>query len=82
MHRLLLPNVCNFFVSRNASVSVARRRLLAACRDLSTNSFLSNFWSLHVHVAILKRIYRTKFGIVMFIFNGEKFENLSYHLAT
>ena len=39
-------------VSRDASVSVARRGLIFACRDLPSTSFLSNVWGL----AILKKL--------------------------
>ena len=34
IRRRLLPDVCNYYVSRNALVSVARRVLLVAIRDL------------------------------------------------
>ena len=69
IRRRLLPDVCSCCVSRNASVSVAWRGLIVACRDLHINCFFSIFWGL----AILKkfktetRVYRTKFGIVTFI---------------
>ena len=48
--RCLLPDVCSRCVSRNASVSVAQRGLIVACRKLPITGYLSNFWVL----AILK----------------------------
>ena len=50
IRKRLLFGVCSCFVSRNASVSVARRGLIVACRDLPVQLF-SNFWGL----AILKK---------------------------
>lgn len=40
------------FFFRNAPVSVDQRRLIIACRDLSTTLFLSNVWGL----AIMKKL--------------------------
>ena len=67
--RLFLPDVCSCCVSRNASVSVARRELIVACRNLPITFCVSNFWG----IPILKklntemRVYRTKIGNVTFI---------------
>ena len=66
---LFLPDVCSCCVSRNASVNVARRELIVACRNLPITFCVSNFWG----IPILKklntemRVYRTKIDNVTFI---------------
>ena len=40
IRRRLLPDVCICCVSRNASVSVAWRELIVACRDMHINCFV------------------------------------------
>ena len=68
----LLPDVCSYCVSRKASVKVARRGLIVACRDLPITCFLLYVWG----IALLKKlntetcVYCTKIGIVMFISNA------------
>ena len=69
----LPPDFCSYFVSRNASVTVAWRELLVACRDLPISLlffFLSNFLD-SVKLKKLNaetRVCRTRFGIVTFMF--------------
>ena len=43
IRRRLFPDVCTYCVSRNESVSLARRGLCVACRDLPITFFLSKF---------------------------------------
>ena len=64
------PDVYSYCVSRNASVSVAWKGLLVACRDLSITLFLLNFSGLEIQKKFYTetRVYRTKFGIVTFVF--------------
>ena len=56
----LLPDACSCCVSRNVSVSVARRGLIVAYRELPITNFLSNFLG-------LARVYRTKFANVVIL---------------
>ena len=69
IRRRLLPDVCNYYVSRNALVSVAWRWLLVTCRGLCFTFFPSNVCG----VAILRklntetRVFRTKLDTVTFI---------------
>ena len=37
------PDVCSYCVSRNTSISVARRDVIVACRDLSSYIFFQTF---------------------------------------
>ena len=69
IRRRLLPDICSCCVSRNAPVSVLRKRLIVACRDLPITCFLSNFWGLVIlkMFNIESRIYRTIVGNVTFI---------------
>ena len=68
IRRCLLLDVCSYCAYRNLSISVARKGLLVACRDLPITTFLSNSWDL----ATMRKLntdthaYCTKFGIVTF----------------
>ena len=97
IHRHLLPEVvCSCCVSRNVSKSVARRRLIVACRDLPITCFLSNFWGLKILKKILSnfwglkilkklnteiRIYLTKFGNVTFILKDILLASIFYCIS-
>ena len=76
IHRRLLPGVCSCCVSRNASVSEARKGLIVTCRDLPITCFLSNISGLVIlsKLNTEPRVNCTKFGtcIVMFILHRRK----------
>ena len=69
IRRRLLPDVCNYCVSRNASVRVVQTGLLVACRDLPITFFsfkyleFSDLKKLNTET----RVHRTKFAITTFI---------------
>ena len=84
IHRHLLPEVvCSCCVSRNVSKSVARRRLIVACRDLPITCFLSNFWGLKILKKLNTeiRIYLTKFGNVTFILKDILLASIYYCIS-
>ena len=84
IRRRLLSDVCSYPASRNASVSVARRWLLVACRGPRFTFFPSNVCG----VAILRnlntetRVFRTKLAIVTFILKPTLLGKLSSSISS